>query len=64
MWKLDVINDGLLWVPLGIYRIGGSKDGCTGIQGANNTSLSNGEGLLLLMREMEKTKLSNLVMDL
>ena len=49
--QLDVVDDGLLWVPLGVHRIGCGQDGGTGIQGADDACLGNRQCLLFLKKK-------------
>ncbi len=45
--QLDVLDDGLLLVPLGVDRVGGGQDGRAGVELANHARLGNAQRLLL-----------------
>lgn len=46
--KLDILCDRFILVPLRLDRIGCGQDRGPGIQGTDDTSLGNGQGLLFL----------------
>ena len=41
MWELNVLDDGLLGVPLGLDGVGSGKDRCPGIQLTDDSRLGN-----------------------
>ena len=47
MRQLNIIDNGLVLVPLRLNWIGGCEDGCTGIQRADDSRLGDRQGLLL-----------------
>lgn len=45
-WELDVVDHTQFRVILGVHWVGGSKNGCSRIQGTDYASLSNRNSLL------------------
>lgn len=45
--QLNVLNDGLVFVPLRLERVGSGKDGGAGVELTDDASLGDAEGLLL-----------------